>query len=343
MYISLNDLQIAGKKSDITDQQIAKLWDNLQEQYENRPRFIGIHVAYYFGGLLIMLAMTIFVNEKWDALGHAGVLAVFSFYAVIFFLAGKALWQKSDTKIPGGILLTFTICLVPLITYKIMLLLNIWPDVKTINYQDFHIVIRKCWLILEFITIVVGLIFVKYFRFPLMMLPIIFCFWLLSMDLTYFLYGKEFLLKQIDTISMYFGLLILCGSYLIDKRTKEDFAFWGYLFGTLAFWGGMTLLLGATELSKFFYACINLFMIVVSVILQRKIFIVCGSVGFLGYLFHLASILFKDIITLSLILTMAGVLCIYFVIKYNKHQKIIEEFIINKIPKYLRDDLPINR
>jgi hypothetical protein len=50
------------------------------------------------------------------------------------------------------------------------------------------------------------------------------------------LFGRaDFTWDERLRVSLLFGLLMLVATYVIDRRTREDFAFWGYLFGLAAF------------------------------------------------------------------------------------------------------------
>ena len=78
----------------------------------------------------------------------------------------------------------------------------------------------------------------------------------MSMDLTPLLFCADVSEPELfQKVSLFFGLAVLLVSYLADllTETQEDYAFWGYLFGTLAFWGGLSTLEGGTEPDRFFY------------------------------------------------------------------------------------------
>ncbi len=112
---------------------------------------------------------------------------------------------------------------------------------------------------------------------------------------------------------MMFGLAVLLAAYLADlrNRVRQDFAFWGYLFGVLTFWGGLSMIEGGGEASKFVYCLINVAMIVVSVLLRQRVFLVFGALGVLGYLGHLSYRVFEDSLLFPVVLTVAGILLIY--------------------------------
>ena len=79
------------------------------------------------------------------------------------------------------------------------------------------------------------------------------------MDLTPLVFGRnEDSWDERKWVSLIFGLAMLLASYLADlrNRMRADFAFWGYLFGLLAFWGGLSSMNGGSELSKLVYCLI---------------------------------------------------------------------------------------
>lgn len=91
---------------------------------------------------------------------------------------------------------------------------------------------------MEIATIIAGLIALQFVRFPFLSFPIAFSLWYLSMDLTPILIGStEFSWEQKQIVSVYFGLGMLVFSYFIDKKTKDDFAFWGVLVWDVCFLG----------------------------------------------------------------------------------------------------------
>jgi len=106
-------------------------------------------------------------------------------------------------------------------------------------------------------------------------------------------------------VSVFFGGLVLVAAYLIDLRgrSEEDYAFWWYLFGLLAFWGGLTDLHSDSEVGKAIYFLINLGLICVALFLRRRVFLVFGALGAFLYLGHLAWTVFKDSMMFPLVLT----------------------------------------
>jgi tetratricopeptide (TPR) repeat protein len=174
--------------------------------------------------------------------------------------------------------------------------------------------------------------------------PIAFTLWYMSMDLTPLLFGRpEFTWNERLWVSVCFGLLMLLASFLVDCRTKEDYSFWGYLFGMLAFWFGLSLMENGSELSKFLYCLVNLGLMLVSVLLHRRVFIVFGSLGVFGYLGYLSYRVFQDSLLFPVALSLIGVLVIFLGVKYQRNRAAIERVILAKVPLCLKQILPSQR
>jgi len=102
-------------------------------------------------------------------------------------------------------------------------------------------------------TVAAGFVALRFFRFPFLAAPSAFALLFMSMDLTLLIYGSHYYEAQgYQVVSLVFGLVVLAGAYVVDRHTEEDYAFWGYLFGMFAFWGGLTLVEGGSELDWFF-------------------------------------------------------------------------------------------
>jgi len=143
-------------------------------------------------------------------------------------------------------------------------------------------------------------------------------------------------------VSVMFGLAMLLASYLVDLRGKvgEDFAFWGYLFGLMAFWGGLSIMDSGSELSKFAYASINLALIGLSVLLRQRSFIVFGSMGVMGYIGHLAYRVFENSLMFPFVLTLIGLLVIYLGVLYQRHHAAIETWVRDNLPDSVQQMVP---
>jgi hypothetical protein len=142
-------------------------------------------------------------------------------------------------------------------------------------------------------------------------------------------------------VSLYFGLFIVLLAFWVDFRAgaRADYAFWLYIFGVIAFWGGMTAQDSNSEISRFIYLCINVFMIGVGVVIVRRVFVVFGAIGSCLYLGHLAYDVFEDSWLFPITLTAIGLAIIYLGVLWQKNEKAITARVRSLLPDHLREFL----
>lgn len=242
--------------------------------------------------------------------------------------------------------MTLAVCMTPLTVYGFERMTGLWVQEDPGDYAGFFDWIRGSWFPMEAATVAAGLVALRFFRFPFLASPVAFSLWFMSMDLTPLLYGGGApSTDAYQTVSLFFGLAVLAGSYAVDllARSEEDFAFWGYLFGTLAFWGGLSTLEGGTELDWALYGLVNLGLILASVLLGRRVLVVFGALGVLLYTGHLAGEIFRDSILFPFALSAVGLAVIGLGILYAKNRERIERGISSVLPETVRRLLPRDR
>ena len=304
------------------------MWRELNpaETESLKPRFDTAHVAYYLGALLVIGAMGWFTTREWDHLGGPGLTAVGALYAACFTLAGWRLWSRADLRIPAGLLLTVAVCMVPLTAFGIERWTGLWPAADPGSYSRFHPYIDGSWVIMELAAIAAGISALRTWRFPFLTAPVAYALWYMSMDLPALILRRQpFAWEEKEQITTAFGAAMLFAAYVMDLRGRsDDFSFWGYLFGLAAFWGGLTSLDSNSEWSKLVYCLINLGLIGCSLVLQRRVFLVFGALGFFGYLGHLAYRVFEDSLLFPFALSGIGLAVILLGVYYQRRRTGIE-------------------
>ena len=332
MKITKNNLTDAVDKHIISRQQADALFEFFQLQ--DVARFNFTHVLYYLGGLIAISAMTLFMNLGWESFGGKGIFFISMLYAAIGLKFTNSFCAK-DLNIPAGICATFVVCLTPLAIYGFQQWLGFWPDASA--YHEYHKYIKWHWLYMELGTLAVGAILAWKYKYPFLIMPIAFTFWYMSMDITAMIAGDNY---DYDLVSLYCGLFMIGLAFWVDIRSryKADYAFWIYIFGAMAFWGGLTLqTFFDNELGKFIYFCINLLLMGVGVLLVRRVFVVFGGLGACTYLGHLAWDVFEDSWAFPMVLTVIGLAIIYLGVLWQKHEKNITERSRKILPAPLRE------
>ncbi|KAF7599147.1 MAG: DUF2157 domain-containing protein [Candidatus Dactylopiibacterium carminicum] len=336
MKITHASLEEAARQGLIGVGQVAPLWDFLQAQTADQPSFRFTHILYYFGGLIAIGAMTLFMNLGWERFGGWGLFWIALAYA------GAGLWltehflHRLKLAIPAGIAAAFVVALAPLAIYGLQVAFGWWADGRV--YRDYHAYIDWRWLIMELGTLAVGAVMLWRYRLPFLVMPVAATLWYMSMDLAPFLFGATVDWEMRKFVSLWFGLLMILFAFWVDVRSRQarDYPFWLYLFGVLAFWGGLSMLRSDSELGKFLYLCVNLLMIGVGATLARRVFVVCGGLGAAGYVGHLAYEVFRDSMLFPFLLTLIGLGVIWLGILWQRREEAIAARLRAFLPAPLR-------
>ena len=338
MELNRSLLKEATESGLLNEPQAEQLWKFLSERAKDTPSFRFTHVLYYLGGLVAIGAMSLFMTLGWERFGGWGLFFIALAYA------GAGLWltefflNRSRLPIPAGITATFVVVLTPLAVYGLQAALGWWAEGKV--FREYHTLIDWRWILMEFATLASGAVMLWRYRLPFLVMPIAVTLWYMSMDLTPFLFGDADLMGELRKfVSLWFGLLIVLLAFWVDIRTRhdKDYAFWLYLFGVIAFWGGLSMMHSDSEFNKFIYLCINLIMIVVGALLSRRVFAVFGGLGAAGYLGHLAYDVFKDSMMFPFVLTMIGLGVIYLGIIWQRHEAMISSKLRELFPLLVRE------
>src|SRR5256886_8848931 len=225
-----------------------------------------------------------------------------------FTVAGESLWRKPGLKQPGGLLFTLAVWMTPLAVFGVQYALGWWPREARASYQEYYP--RSPW--------------------PSRSFPLAFALWFLSLDLAALLIGSHGLVafEQKQLITLLFGATVLGVTYLLDRRTDQDYAFWLYLFGLVAFWGALTY----DGVGSVTYCLINLGLMLVAVLLQRKTFMVFGAIGVYSYLGHLAFDVFRNSLLFPAALTALGIAIIAAGVWYRSREAAVEAALLRVLP-----------
>lgn len=349
IVIDHHQLQAAVQGGDISREQAERLWarwagDAAAEEVPAPARFSFTHVLYYFGGMLAIGAMTLFMTLGWELFGAWGVLLLAVGYGAGAIAVARNLLGRG-LHIPAGILATLAVCLVPLAVWALQTGLGLWPDGAHDNYRDYHRFIDWRWLWLELATLAAAVVMLWWLRFPFMVMPVAVTIWYLCMDVTHMLMQKEgFDWAFTRDMSLLFGLFTLALAVWVDLRSRlasdprdrQDFAFWLYLFGVIMFWGGLSLRESDSELAKAGYAAINVVLVFLGAAISRRVFTVFGAIGVAGYVAYLSHKVFADSLLFPFVLTLLGLGLVALGIWWQRREARIHATLAGWLPAALR-------
>jgi len=344
VQLDQSDLRQAVKQGMLSEQQAEGLWAFLVERHADAPRFSFTHILYYLGGLLAIGAMSLFMTLGWESFGGWGIFGIAVAYAIVGLWLTRYFLYQRELRIPAGIMAAFVVVLTPLAIYGLQVAMGWWDGEHVL--REYHTRIDWSWLFLELATLAAAAIMLWRYRLPFSVMPLAVTLWYLSMDLVPMLFGPwefapEYNLWDVRRwVSLWFGLAMILFALFVDlraRRSRKDFAFWLYLFGVLAFWGGLSLMKSDSELGRFIYFSINLLMIGVGAMLARRVFAVFGGLGAAGYLGHLAYDVFEDSWLFPFALTAIGLGVIWLGILWQRHEAQLAARLRGYLPGELRE------
>ena len=334
--IKRSRLDAAVEAGILTREQAVRLAEFLAQDAE--PRFSFVHVLYYLGGMIAIGAMTLFMTLGWKSLGGWGGVVTALIYCVLALLLTHWFLEQQRQPIPAGIMATLAVAMVPLAIFGAQAALGYW-GVDT-PYRNYHKYIDGRWIMIEFGTLIAGVLLLWRYRFPFMLMPISVTLWYMSMDLGPLLVGSDWGDWDIrKKISLFFGLCMVLVAFWVDLRSRfsRDYAFWLYLFGVLTFWGGLSAMKSGSEYGKLAYAGINVAMILLGAILGRRVFAVFGGLGVAGYLGYLSHRVFQDSLLFPFALSALGLAIIWLGVLWQRREAALSGRLRGLLPKELRE------
>jgi hypothetical protein len=344
MRITRALLDEAADRGLIGRAQSGALWAFLVEREHATPTFKPAHILYYLGGMIAIGAMSLFMTLGWERFGGGGLLLVSAGYGIVALALTEFLLRRRQLALPAGITAALAMAMVPLAVYGAQHALGWWPDGDSTKwtYRDYHTRIDWRWLMMELATLAAGAILLRRYRLPFLLMPVAVTLWYMSMDLTPLLFGGEavaFFSNRGKLVSTAFGLAMILAAFGVDvrSRSRRDFAFWLYVFGVLAFWGGLTSMDSSSEFGKFLYCCTNLLMIAIGAALSRRVFAVFGGAGVALYLGHLSHSVFKDSMLFPVALTAIGLAVIGVGILWQRREAAMGAWLRSFLPTPVRE------
>jgi hypothetical protein len=343
MQIERTQLDTAVRRGIINDAQATALWSFLLAEQKDKPQFSFNHLLYYFGGMVAIGGVSVFVTVGWETLGGIGLfLVALAVMTVAAWLTHHFLVEQK-LAIPAGLMAALVVAATPLAVYGIQRTLGYWPA-NTI-YRSYHTIVDWRWMVMELGTLGVGAVVLWRWRLPFSVMPIAVTLWYLSMDLAPFLQTyltgnlEYWVLRQ--WVSVVIGLIIVSGAIALDfgARSRRDYAFWLHLAGVAAFWGGLSSMSSDSEVGKFIYFLINVAMLLFGAVIGRRVYTVFGALGIAGYLGHLSYKVFKDSLVFPVALMLIGLGVVWLGVIWQRHEAAIDSALERWLPERLRRTL----
>ena len=293
--------------------------------------FSFTNTLYYFGGMVAIGAMSLFMTLGWSAFGSWGLLLISAAYLFGCLKVADHL-KARRFMVPAGILATLAIVLVPLIVWCAQHAMGLWAETRggLEDFSAYHLYINWRWITLEFATLIAGIVMLWRYRLPFMVMPLAVTIWYMSMDFANFLLQEtqHWDWQLMRDMSLVFGLITIGIAMAVDFRCREtddpewrqDYAFWLYMFGAIMAWSSLSFRNSGSEWGKAVYCLINVGLVFFGAAIGRRVFTVLGALGVSGYLGYLSHEVFHDSLLFPFALTLIGFAVVALGIWWQRHE-----------------------
>ncbi|MBI3259662.1 MAG: hypothetical protein HYZ54_09340 [Ignavibacteriae bacterium] len=331
MKISKDNFFALGSDLKIPSEQVKAFWTALAK-CDNPSRATPFaKYLFYFGAMVIIFPIALFIELNWQLFEGGGIFLIATTCACIFTLVGYLLWNKKGLKTPSGLFIASAVCMVPLAISGLETYFGMRLGDMLGHYSSFN------RILIELGTILAGTIALFFFPFPFLIAPIFFFAWFLTIDTARLVFGKGVGWEERCWISICFGLILIATNFVIERKRKEGYGLWSYLFGTLSLWGGLYYLVwNKGEFALFIFLIVNLVMMYFSILVRRKVLMAFGTVGVFVYFSHLIYNIFENSVLLPFVLSLVGLAIVCLGILYQKNFGWIERNIFKKFLSGIR-------
>lgn len=285
------------------------LEERLARHKAAKARFGSARLLFSLGCMLTIGAcalLGVIVVRKWGI----PVLLDLSLIYILFTLT-LAVWLDMRGKPAAASVFAVTmVALVPVAMYALQQVMGFWNETPNAAlYRDVHHWMDWRWLLIEMAALSAGSITLWRFKYGVLVVPVAVAAFYMGMDIVpaLLMQGSDaglfspagWELRQ--RISVAYGVLVLAMALVVDVRSRRtvDYAFWLYLCGLTALFGGLASMDGGGAGGKLFYLALSIAFIVAGAVLGRRMFAVFGAAGAAAALASLSWSLYRDSFALA--------------------------------------------
>jgi hypothetical protein len=346
MQIDEETLRDAVQRGVLTEAEASALWAHLQAE-QPAPGVVSTGAGATrlkpapplwrpaLAALAVSLVSSFALLLAFDRFGFAGLAVSAATLSGSLLAAGRHRHLRSGGAL-GHVFISAAVLLLPVAVHGLVRALGHGqPDAGT-HLSDW---LLGPWFPVEAAAVAGAVLAIRSYRVPFLSAVVGVSVWLAAQDAAPVLFGDDPGGTQRALLSSLTGLVLLAAGLAVDRRAREDHAFWLYLPGLLAVAGGLTALQAENHASILLVAVLNAGLVAVSLPLGRPSFAVAGGLGLAAAAGHLADDLL-DGKALSFALTGIALGVIGLGLAYHLHHERLERRLAALLPARLRRLLP---
>ena len=282
--------------------------DAILRDVEHRPPDAGLDLTtllYYGGGLLVLLAYSVFLGFQWQELNEAGRIVIAGISLVFFAAASQLLLRGKRFTLPGELLQVVAVAIVPLLVFAVLDAAGLWPE--DLGYRapfaqrhEYEADLTWARMSLTGSAMLAALLAFWWSRSPFVLAAALFSFTALSVDVT-LQFDRSRLEYEWQTgqslIIAAIGAATLAAGIAVRGATERDYSLWLYVLGL----AGLAIGLGSRALPEdaaagwgVLWMIVALGVLALSIIVQERLFAVGGLAAVFTYLAKLVFEVFQD-------------------------------------------------
>lgn len=271
-------------------------------------------LLYYGGGLLVLLAYSIFLGLQWEDLNDAGRIAISAFSLVFFATASQLLIRSERFRLPGELLQTVAVAIVPLLLFALLEAASWWPDdpgyrASRHAREAYELDLGLARMVLAGGTLIVAAAAFRWSRSPFVLAAAIISFTALVLDVTLQFDRTRLEYDWNATQSVLIaviGAVTLAAGIAARGATERDYSLWLYIMGLT----GLAVGLGSQALQEGFaggwdvaWMAAAAGVLALSIIVQERLF---AAAGLAAVFVFLAKLVFEVFESASVALALAA-------------------------------------
>ncbi|PWJ49297.1 hypothetical protein SAMN06264364_12650 [Quadrisphaera granulorum] len=280
-------------------------------------RTTAAEVAVYTGGVIALLAMSVFAGTGWAQYGAGAGLAIVGSYLVVFVVVAELLRRRASRSGSGrtaaGVVAAVAVCTVPLVVYAACSVMGVLPSPSGYidDWDAYTAARRPVWIAMELSATAAAAAAWLRHRTSFLLAPLVAASGWLVLDVGDALTGGDTsdgsaLGRQVAAWMLTAGL---AGAALaLDRRGRRVEAFWPHLGSLLAAATAVMLLEGGGTPTALAFLALGVLAIAIGVLLDRRVHFALGGLYLVGALSYFAFDVFGDTVLFAPALALIGLL-----------------------------------
>ncbi len=292
--------------------------DSMAADLSSRPDRGGLDLTtllYYGGGLLVLLAYSIFLGLQWEDMSSGGRVAISAASIAFFAIISQVLISNERFRLPGELLQVVAVAIVPLLVFALLDTAGWWPDEPRYRqvggeqtWEDYQSDLIWARMALGGGTLLAAGVAFWLSRSPFVLIAAIVAFMVLVIDATlqvqqprhyYDEWGWDYdwgVGQSLAAAAV--GATVLAAGVLSRGRTERDYAVWLYVVALAALAVGLGFRVFDEDSVEAIWGTVwmvgALVILVLSLMLQERLFAAAGLAAMFVYFGNLVFEVFES-------------------------------------------------